>query len=264
MPLMEADNLVRAFGGRRVVNGVGLSINPGETVGLLGPNGAGKTTTFRLLLGLLRPDEGSIRFQGKEISREPVYRRARMGMGYLSQEPSSFRGLSVQQNLDAVLEWIPTLTKDERADRMEGLLDRFHLQDLRDQKAAHLSGGEQRRLEIARVLAREPVLMLLDEPFANVDPRTVEELQGMLEQLRSEGMGILITDHNVRETLSVTNRSYILVDGLILQHGDAERLVADPMVRRLYLGDRFRMDTMPGGAPPTPTDPQVGSESGMR
>jgi lipopolysaccharide export system ATP-binding protein len=241
MTLLNVEGLKRRFSGRQVVDDVSLRVRAGEMVGLLGPNGAGKTTTFRMILGLVRPDAGSIRFQDREIAREPVYQRARLGLGYLSQEPSTFRGMTVEQNLETVLEWMPELSKEESADRKDDLLQRFHLDHLRNQRASVLSGGEQRRLEIARVLARQPALMLLDEPFANVDPRTVEELQELLESLRRDGIGILITDHNVRETLSVTDRSYILVDGRILQHGTADQLVRDPLVRRMYLGERFRM-----------------------
>lgn len=239
--LLKVEDLVKSYGGRPVVNGIGLRVESGEIVGLLGPNGAGKTTTFRMVLGLIRPDQGRIKFNEQDISPLPVYRRARLGMGYLAQDPSAFRGLSVEQNLLAVLEWMPDLDKEDRQDACDSLLERFHLEALRNQRAAHLSGGEQRRLEIARVLARRPTLMLLDEPFANIDPRTVEELQEILSKLRNDGMGILITDHNVRETLSVTNRSYIIVDGRIFQHGPAKRLVEDEMVRRTYLGERFTM-----------------------
>ncbi len=239
--LLKVEDLVKSYGGRRVVNGIELRVDPSEIVGLLGPNGAGKTTAFRTILGLIRPDQGRIRFNQQDISLLPVYRRARLGMGYLAQDPSAFRGLTVGQNLLAVLEWMPELSKEERQDRADDLLERFHLEGLRDQRAAHLSGGEQRRLEIARVLARRPTLMLLDEPFANIDPRTVEELQEILSSLRDDGMGVLITDHNVRETLSITNRSYIIVDGRIFQHGPAKRLVNDEMVRKAYLGDRFSL-----------------------
>jgi lipopolysaccharide export system ATP-binding protein len=176
----------------------------------------------------------------------PVYRRARLGVGYLAQEPSAFRGMTVEDNLMAVLEWDADLDKISQLDRCEELLDRFHLGSLRKLKASVLSGGEQRRLEIARVLARRPSLLLLDEPFANIDPRTVEELQGILGTLKAEGMGILITDHNVRETLAVTDRSYIIVDGRIFQHGPAKRLVEDEMVRKTYLGERFTMPELGG------------------
>lgn len=241
MPLLDVLDLHKSFSGRTVVEGVSLAVDGGEMVGLLGPNGAGKTTTFRMILGLLRPEQGSIVFRNREIARLPVYQRSRLGLGYLAQEPSTFRGMTVGQNIESVLEWMPALSREERREYQEDLLHKFHLEHLRHQKAGHLSGGEQRRLEIARVLARRPSLLLLDEPFANVDPRTVEELQSALETMRNDGLGILITDHNVRETLSVTDRSYILVDGRILQHGDAEHLVADPLVRRMYLGERFRM-----------------------
>jgi lipopolysaccharide export system ATP-binding protein len=246
MPLLDATDLVKTYSGRRVVDGVSLTVEPGEIVGLLGPNGAGKTTTFRMVVGLVRPDSGLILFDDEDISPLPVYRRARRGVGYLAQDPSTFRAMTVEQNLEAVLEWIPELSRSEREARCDELLDRFHLRPLREQKAALLSGGEQRRLEIARVLARRPTLMLLDEPFANIDPLTVEELQGILSTLRQEGMGILITDHNVRETLSITHRSYILVDGKILRHGPAAELVADDLVRRAYLGERFSMPEVEG------------------
>jgi len=239
--LLKVEDLVKGYGGRRVVNGIGLRVGPREIVGLLGPNGAGKTTTFRMIVGLIRPDDGRIRFRDQDVSPLPVYRRARLGMGYLAQDPSAFRGMTVEHNLLAVLEWMPGLAKAARQDVCDDLIERFHLEPLRNQRASHLSGGEQRRLEIARVLARRPTLMLLDEPFANIDPRTVEELQEILATLRDEGMGILITDHNVRETLAVTNRSYIIVDGRIFQHGPARRLVEDEMVRRTYLGERFTM-----------------------
>ncbi len=239
--LLEIKDLVKSYGGRRVVDGIELRVASREIVGLLGPNGAGKTTAFRTILGLIRPDQGRIQFNQQDVSLLPVYRRARLGMGYLAQDPSAFRGLTVAQNLLAVLEWMPGLRKEDREDTCDQLLERFHLEARRDQRAAHLSGGEQRRLEIARVLARRPTLMLLDEPFANIDPRTVEELQEILDTLRNDGMGILITDHNVRETLTVTNRSYIIVDGRIFQHGSAKQLVADETVRRTYLGERFEL-----------------------
>jgi lipopolysaccharide export system ATP-binding protein len=239
--LLEVEDLVKSYGGRRVVDGIGIRVAPREIVGLLGPNGAGKTTAFRTILGLVRPDQGRIQFNQQNVSLLPVYRRARLGMGYLAQDPSAFRGLTVAQNLLAVLEWMPGLRKEDREDTCDQLLERFHLEARRDQRAAHLSGGEQRRLEIARVLARRPTLMLLDEPFANIDPRTVEELQEILATLRNDGMGVLITDHNVRETLTVTNRSYIIVDGRIFQHGSARQLVEDETVRRTYLGERFEL-----------------------
>ncbi len=240
-PLLKVADLAKSYGGRRVVDGVGLTVDRGEIVGLLGPNGAGKTTTFRSIVGLIRPDAGQVRFEETEITREPVFRRARLGVGYLAQEPSVFRTMSVEANLEVVLEWMSGLSKETRRHRVAELLDRFHLGEKRQQKAGSLSGGEQRRLEIARVLARSPRLILLDEPFANIDPRTIEELQGILTQLRRDGLGILLTDHNVRETLSVTDRSYIIVDGKIFQHGTPARLVADELVRRAYLGEKFSL-----------------------
>ncbi len=252
MQILKVNDLVKSYGGRRVVDGVGLTVDEGEIVGLLGPNGAGKTTTFRMVVGLVRPDGGQIRFRGEDVSVVPVFRRARLGMGYLAQDPSVFRGMTVEENLLAVLEWIPGLPAREQKEASDRLLERFHLQDLRRHRAALLSGGEMRRLEIARVLARKPALMLLDEPFTNIDPRTIEELQGILADLRRQGIGILVTDHNVRETLSVTDRSYIIVEGRIFQHGPARRLIADEMVRRTYLGERFSMPELEG-------DPEAGA-----
>jgi lipopolysaccharide export system ATP-binding protein len=240
-PLLKVADLVKTYRGRPVVDGVSIRVEPGEIVGLLGPNGAGKTTTFRSIAGLVRPDRGRILFEGRDVTSWPVFRRARAGMGYLAQDPSVFRSLSVEQNLLAVLEWMDGLDGKARRRRAAELLDRFHLEARREQAAHTLSGGEQRRLEIARVLAREPRLVLLDEPFANIDPRTIEELQGILASLRKDGLAILLTDHNVRETLSITDRSYILVDGRVFQHGTPRRLVEDELVRRAYLGDRFRM-----------------------
>lgn len=248
--LLRVENLKKAYDGRSVVDGVALRVEGGEIVGLLGPNGAGKTTTFRMVLGLLRPDDGQIRFEGDDIASLPVYKRARLGIGYLAQEPGVFRNMTVEQNLLSVLEWIPGLKAADQAQQADELLDQFHLLDRRGQRAGLLSGGEQRRLEIARVLARRPSLILLDEPFANIDPITVEEIQGILSDLRSQGMGILLTDHNVRETLTVTDRSYIIVQGRIFQHGPAQRLIADEMVRRTYLGEKFSMPELGGTAEP--------------
>jgi len=241
MDLLTTETISKTYGRRMVVQDVNLRVAEQEIVGLLGPNGAGKTTTFRMILGLARPDQGTVVFRGRDISVLPVYRRARLGIGYLAQEPSVFRTLTVQENLLAVLEWIPHLSGRDQRQKKEELLERLHLQDLADQKASHLSGGEQRRLEIARVLAGDPTLILLDEPFTNIDPITVEEIQSILVKLRSEGIGILLTDHNVRETLSITDRSYILVEGKVFRHGPARDLVEDPMVRKTYLGERFRM-----------------------
>jgi len=259
MDILRATGLTRSFGKRRVVAGVDVHVGAGEIVGLLGPNGAGKTTTFRMILGLLRPDAGRVMLGDRDISHLPVYKRARLGIGYLAQEPSIFRSLSVEENLRIVMEWIPGLGRSEAEERTEGLLERLHLTALASQKAGQLSGGEQRRLEFARVLARNPRLILLDEPFANVDPITVEEIQGILESLRSEGMGILLTDHSVRETLSITDRACIIVDGQVIRHGPARELVNDPLVRKTYLGERFTMpelsSTAQGGPPLTGSAP---------
>ncbi len=254
MALLAAENLTKTYATRRVVSEVTLSVEAGEIVGLLGPNGAGKTTTFRCITGLLRPDTGRITFDGDDVTHAPVWKRARLGMGYLAQEPSVFRSMTVEENLIAVLEWIDTLSPALRQQRALDLLERMNLVERRRQKAASLSGGEQRRLEIARVLAREPKLLLLDEPFANIDPRTVEELQGILADLRAKGLAILLTDHNVRETLSITDRAFILVDGAVFRQGTASALVGDPAVRRAYLGERFRMDGLADASatmPPT-------------
>jgi lipopolysaccharide export system ATP-binding protein len=215
-------------------------------VGLLGPNGAGKTTTFRSILGLVRPDRGRVLLRDLDVTRWPVFRRARAGMGYLAQEPSVFRSMTVEENILAVLEWTSGADKKGRRRITDELLEKFHLEDHRTQRAQSLSGGEERRLEIARVLAQKPSLLLLDEPFANIDPRTIEELQVILKALQAEGLAILLTDHNVRETLSITDRSYILVDGRIFQHGTPERLVQDEMVRKTYLGERFAMPEVSG------------------
>lgn len=216
-------------------------MSAGEIVGLLGPNGAGKTTTFRMILGLESPDAGTVVFDGEDVTRQPVFRRARLGLGYLAQEPSTFRTLTAVENLLAVLEWRDDLKGSERRECAYELLERFRLEERADQRAGSLSGGEERRLEIARVLASEPRAMLLDEPFANIDPRTVEELQEILSGLRDQGLGILITDHNVRETLSVTDRSSIVVEGAVLRDGTPDEIVSDPLVRKAYLGQRFSM-----------------------
>jgi lipopolysaccharide export system ATP-binding protein len=238
--LLEVSNLVKTYGHRRVVNGVTFEMNSGEIVGLLGPNGAGKTTTFRMTIGLIKPDSGTVAFHGKDITRLPVYRRARRGLGYMSQEQSIFQRLTVEQNLLAILETLP-LTGPERRDRMEKLLDEFGLGHVRGQHAALCSGGEKRRIEIARALVTEPSLLMLDEPFAGVDPIAVEDIQKIIHRLREKGIGILLTDHKVRETLAVTDRSYIIFDGHILAHGPAAELVENETVRRAYLGESFKL-----------------------
>ena len=245
--LLEATDLKKSFGKRAVVRGVSIRVAPGEIVGLLGPNGAGKSTTFKMTIGLLKPDSGTIVFQGRDVVDAPVHERARFGMGYLAQEPSVFRGLSVEDNLRAVLEWVPEVPKAERAAVVDDLLAKLHLSERRKQAAETLSGGERRRLEITRILARRPSLILLDEPFVGIDPKAVEEIQLIVEDLRAQGLGVLLTDHNARETLATTDRSYIIADGMIVAQGTAEELVNDPAVRRLYLGETFTMSALKVG-----------------
>lgn len=239
--VLETRDLSKRYGSRVVVAGVSISVDPGEVVGLLGPNGAGKSTTFHSIVGFAVPDGGTILLDGEEITELPMYRRAQMGIGYLPQETSIFRRLSVAQNIRAVLE-IRGLTKNEIAEREEELLAELNLEDRAEQRADTLSGGETRRVEIARALACEPRYMLLDEPFAGIDPRTVEDIQNIIADLKAKGLGVLITDHNVRETLEITDRAYIMVDGSILTAGTAEELIANEQVRRIYLGERFQME----------------------
>lgn len=238
--VLRAEHLVKRYGKRTVVDDVFLEVHPGEVVGLLGPNGAGKTTTFYMIVGLIRHSRGKIFLDGEEITRKPMYKRARQGIGYLSQEPSVFRKLTVEQNILAILETCG-LSRKERGERLERLLDELGLRRVRDTKAYALSGGERRRLEITRALVTQPRYMLLDEPFAGVDPIAVDDLQAIVSALRDNGLGILITDHNVRETLAITDRAYLLYDGRILQSGDAQALINDPEARRLYLGEDFRL-----------------------
>ena len=240
IPLLRTEGLCKTYRGRRVVDQVALQVHPGEIVGLLGPNGAGKTTTFRMCMGMVKPDEGSIRFHGENVTREPIYRRARLGLGYLAQEPSVFRKLSVEANLRAVLE-ILKVPRRERRGRVDELLEEFSLTHIRKSRGEVLSGGERRRLEIARVLAGRPSLILLDEPFAGVDPIAVEEIQEILSRLKDKGIALLLTDHNVRETLHITDRAYILAGGKVLAQGPAEELVGDEQVRKVYLGRRFEL-----------------------
>lgn len=224
-----------------MVDGVSIAVESGEVVGLLGPNGAGKTTTFHSMVGFVTPDEGRIQLDEIDITDLPMYRRARQGIGYLPQETSIFRRLTVAQNIRAVLE-TRGLNQDAIAERLNELLAELDLQPRADQRADTLSGGETRRVEIARALACEPRYILLDEPFAGIDPRTVEDLQNIVSDLRAKGLGVLITDHNVRETLAITDRAYIMVDGKILTAGTAGQLTSDEQVRQIYLGERFRMD----------------------
>lgn len=237
---LVAEGLKKAYRGRQVVDGVSLSVEPGEVVGLLGPNGAGKTTTFYMLVGLEPAESGRVILEGREITRLPMYRRARLGLGYLPQEPSVFRKLTVEENILAILE-VLGYGKAERERRLEELLAEFALGPVRHQKGAWLSGGERRRCEIARALAGSPSYLLLDEPFTGVDPIAVAEIQGIISRLRSQGLGILITDHSVRETLSITDRAYIMHQGKILVAGDSRAIADDPVARKFYLGERFTM-----------------------
>ncbi len=237
---LSANNIVKKYGARTVVNGVSFDVNQGEIVGLLGPNGAGKTTSFYMVVGLVIPDQGSIQLDDKVITNEPMYKRAQLGVGYLPQEASVFRTLSVEDNIKAVLELTP-LTPVEQKDKLESLLEEFGLTHRRKYIGSHLSGGERRRTEIARALATNPNFILLDEPFAGVDPIAVEDIQRIVEQLKTKNIGILITDHNVQETLSITDRAYLLYDGKILKSGSAEELAADEQVRRVYLGQNFEL-----------------------
>ena len=243
--LLAVEGLQKSYRRRRVVDGVSFHVGEGEIVGLLGPNGAGKTTSFRMTVGLVRPDGGTVHLDGAECSRLPMYKRARLGMGYLPQEASVFRRLKVRDNLMAVLEAMP-FSRRERNARADELLDELDLARLSGSLAETLSGGERRRLEIARALATEPRILLLDEPFAGVDPIAVEEIQSLVAKLRERGIGILITDHNVRETLNSTDRAYIIHQGRILREGTAEELIRDPRVREVYLGHSFE-STLPRG-----------------
>jgi lipopolysaccharide export system ATP-binding protein len=241
MPTLQALELRKSYRGRTVVDHVDLEIAQGEVVGLLGPNGAGKTTTFYILVGLARPDAGRVLLDGEDITDLPMYLRARGGISYLPQEPSVFRKLTVEENLLAVLETLP-LTPEQRRDRLEELLAQMGLETVRYNQAYTLSGGERRRLEIARSLVLEPQFILLDEPFSGIDPVTVIELQKIIAGLRNDGIGVLMTDHNVRETLRVTDRAYIISDGRIFRKGRPKELSQDPDVRRIYLGDNFSLN----------------------
>jgi lipopolysaccharide export system ATP-binding protein len=238
--ILSVQNLVKSYRGRKVVDGVSFHVGRGEVVGLLGPNGAGKTTSFRMSVGMIRPDGGSITLKGCEVNRMPMYRRARLGMGYLAQEPSVFRRLTVEDNITAILE-LQKLDRTQREKRLEHLLDDFGLTALRGNRAETLSGGERRRLEIARALVTDPAILLLDEPFSGIDPIAVSDIQETVKNLRDLGMGILLTDHNVRETLAVTDRSYIIHNGKIVRDGLPDDLVNDKLVRRIYLGEKFQM-----------------------
>lgn len=237
---LEAEGLIRDYGKCRVVDGVSLAVNPGEVVGLLGPNGAGKTTTFYMIVGLLAPTAGRIRLGDQDLTGLPMYRRARLGIGYLPQEASVFRKLTVRQNIEAILETMP-LAAAERHRRISELLRELDIERLADRKAYSLSGGERRRVEITRALACNPRFLLLDEPFVGIDPIAVAEIQEIIARLRGKGLGILITDHSVRETLSSTDRAFIMFEGRIVLSGTADQLANDPMARRIYLGDKFQL-----------------------
>ena len=238
---LKANHIIKTYNKRNVVKGVSLEVNRGEIVGLLGPNGAGKTTTFYMITGMIRPNQGSIELDNTNITKLPMYKRARLGIGYLSQEPSVFTKLSVENNLMLVLE-LTSLSKNEQKEKLEELLEEFSISHIRKSIAYTLSGGERRRTEIARSLVMNPDFILLDEPFAGVDPLAVEDIQKIVINLKKRGIGVLITDHNVRETLSITDRAYLLFEGSILKSGSAKELIEDKEAKRLYLGSKFKMD----------------------
>jgi len=238
---LRAEGLTKAYGGRTVVKGVNIDVASGEIVGLLGPNGAGKTTTFGMVVGLTAPDAGRVLLDDQDVTRDAMYTRSRKGIGYLPQEPSIFRGLTVEQNILAILETLP-LSGDERRTRLKGLLAELGLTSLAKSKAYTLSGGERRRAEITRALVNSPKFILLDEPFAGIDPIAVSDIQHIVVHLKSRGIGVLVTDHNVRETLKITDRAYIVHDGVIFRNGTPRELAADDDVKRIYLGADFRLD----------------------
>lgn len=237
---LRSQDLVKIYGRRRVVQGVSLEVNQGEIVGLLGPNGAGKTTTFYMVVGFIKPNEGNVYLDDEEITNLPMYKRAQKGIGYLPQEPSVFRKLSVEDNIKAVLE-MTDLSHEDQSERLEELIDEFGLEKVRKSRGDTLSGGERRRTEIARALATGPRFILLDEPFAGIDPIAVEDIQYIVAKLKTKNIGILITDHNVQETLSITDRAYLMFEGRILKAGTAEELAADEVVRKVYLGKHFEL-----------------------
>lgn len=237
---LVVEGLEKSYGGRKVVDGLSFTINPGEIVGLLGPNGAGKTTAFYMTIGLIRPDGGKVLFNGADVTFMPIHKRAKMGMGYLAQEPSVFRGLTVEENILAILESLP-LNKTERAAKLEELLAELHLTKLRSKIASTLSGGERRRLEITRALVTEPTLLLLDEPFANIDPISVQEVKELIKHLSGKKISVLITDHNAREIFSIVDRSYLVFDGKVIRSGTVDQLIHDEEVKRTYLGADFKL-----------------------
>jgi lipopolysaccharide export system ATP-binding protein len=240
MDLLEVKDLVKIYNGRRVVNGLSLSVGRSEIVGLLGPNGAGKTTSFYMAVGIVPPDEGHIFFDQEDITKKPIHDRCRLGMGYLAQEPSIFRKLTVEENIMAVLETLD-IGPEERKRRLESLLEELNISHLARSKAYTLSGGERRRLEITRALVTNPSFLLLDEPFSGIDPIVVAEAQEIIKDLKKRGLGILLTDHNVRETLSIVDRAYLVAEGRIMIAGTAQDLINDPKARKVYLGEKFTM-----------------------
>src|SRR5438105_5103712 len=257
MAILEVRGLVKYYGRRKVVDGVDFDVDVGEVVGLLGPNGAGKTTSFRMTTGQITPNEGKVIFDGKDVTAQPMFKRARLGMGYLSQETSVFRKLTTEQNILAILEVMPEcrslgrkLTRQERYQRTDAALEQFGLTRVRKTISARLSGGEKRRLEIARCLVCEPLLILLDEPFTGIDPKTIGDIQQIVLDLRQQGIGILLTDHNVRETLKITDRSYLIKDGQVRTHGTPQQIIHDPIAINEYLGASFNDDPITGPAEP--------------
>ncbi len=238
--ILKADNIVKAYKGREVVKGISVAVEQGEIVGLLGPNGAGKTTSFYMIVGLIKPTRGRVLLDDTDITKFPMYKRAQRGIGYLAQEASVFRKLSIEDNIMSVLQ-LTKLSKKEREMKMEALIEEFSLGHIRKNRGDLLSGGERRRTEIARALATDPKFILLDEPFAGVDPVAVEDIQGIVAQLKKKNIGILITDHNVQETLAITDHTYLMFEGKILKHGVPEELAADEMVRKVYLGKNFEL-----------------------
>ncbi|MBF0532319.1 MAG: LPS export ABC transporter ATP-binding protein [Candidatus Omnitrophica bacterium] len=238
--LLETKNLIKVYGSRRVVDGLSITVGRSEIVGLLGPNGAGKTTTFYMAVGIVKPNEGQILFDNEDITQKPIHERCRLGMGYLAQEPSIFRKLTVEENILAILETL-RISPRERRKRLNSLLEELNIAHLAKSKAYTLSGGERRRLEITRALVTNPSFLLLDEPFSGIDPIVVAEAQEIIRDLKARGLGILLTDHNVRETLSITDRAYLVADGRVLISGTAADLINDPEARKIYLGEKFKM-----------------------
>jgi len=238
--ILQTRDLIKVYGGKAVVNGLSFHVKKGEVVGLLGPNGAGKTTAFYMTIGLIHPDKGDVFFHGKEVTNMPIHERARLGMGYLAQEPSIFRQLSVEENILCILETLP-LTKEERLIRLEELLHELHLEKLAKKKASSLSGGERRRLEITRSLVTQPSLLLLDEPFANIDPLSIHDVKQLIRLLKNKGISILITDHNAREIFSIVDRSYLVRDGKVLMSGTVEELLSNREARLSYFGEDFKL-----------------------